>query len=118
MLEDGMKKLMIDVFQGEVVEFSLWIDDNGTPVEVTGGDPAYARVVPDWVAATDENPQLAISNEPAFNVPENTHPKYFGGHNAGGTRRFLMDIDPGNYAAQGTLKVASFLKDLDLVCGE
>jgi hypothetical protein len=84
----------------------------GTPNEVTGGSPAYARKAITWGAAGSGT--MDSSNAPVFDVPADTTVTHVGFWSAssGGTLLAWHDAVDEVFGAQGTYTLSD--ADLDL----
>jgi hypothetical protein len=88
------------------------VPSTGTPNEVTGGAPAYARKTNTWNAAADGS--LDNANVPVFDVPAGTTVTHVGFWSAltGGTLYAYAAVTNEAFGAQGTYTVTD--ADLDL----
>lgn len=84
----------------------------GTPNEVTGGSPAYARKAISYNAAAAGS--MDSSNAPVFDVPAGTTVTHVGFWSAssGGTLYAWSDVTDEVFGAQGTYTLSD--ADLDL----
>lgn len=88
------------------------VPSTGTPNEVTGGSPAYARKANTWNAASAGN--LDNSNAPVFDVPGGTTVTHVGFWSAvsAGTLYAYAAVTNESFGAQGTYTATD--ADLDL----
>lgn len=90
------------------------VPSTGTPNEVTGGSPAYARkaVTFEAAAGTELAGSLDVTAQPVFDVPAGTTVTHVGFWTAvtGGTLMAYADVTDEAFAAQGTYT----LTDADL----
>jgi hypothetical protein len=82
------------------------VPSTGTPNEVSGGSPAYARVQVSW---TVSNGQATLSGQPSFNVPANTTVTYVGFWNAatGGTLEAYAQVTSETFGSQGAYVISA-----------
>ena len=78
---DNGKHIMLDHLAGEITDISLHSDDPGSTGanEITGGDPAYARVSvtgADWDAAAAG--AVELNNDKEFDGPADQSVSHFG----------------------------------------
>lgn len=90
------------------------VPSEGTPNEVSGGSPAYARkaLTFEAVAGTEAAGSLDVSNQPVFDVPAGTTVTHVGFWSAstGGDLLAYAAVTNETFAAQGTYT----LTDADL----
>lgn len=109
-LNDAGKNVGLDAIAAAITYLSLHTDavGGGTANEVTGGSPAYARKAPTWAAAATG--QVALSNQPVFDVPASTTVRRVGffGHATNASPYYGDgDITDETFAGQGTYTVTS-----------
>lgn len=96
---------------GGLIDYVSLHDGNGD--ELSGGDPAYARQAINWNAASGG--EMTASNEPVFNVPEDTTVAQVGFWTlaAGGVEHARTNVVNETYAQQGLYTVLSAKLDLN-----
>lgn len=108
-LTDNAKNVALNQLGTVAVFASLHSGDPSTTGanEITGGSPAYARKAITWAAASGGS--MALSNQPAFDVPASTTVAYVGLFSAvsGGTYYGHFDVTDEAYTGQGTYTVTS-----------
>lgn len=108
------KNIMLDRFGVLATHIALHtaVPSTGTPNEVSGGSPAYARKTNTWNAAAAG--VLDNSNTPVFDVPAGTTVTHVGFWSAltGGTCYGYAAVTNESFGAQGTYTVTD--ADLDL----
>ena len=108
------KNAMLDALAAIATHVGLHTADpsTGSPNEVTGGSPAYARKANTWNAAAGGS--LDNSNAPVFDVPAGTTVTHVGFWTAssGGTLLAKAAVTNEAFGAQGTYTLTD--ADLDL----
>lgn len=108
------KNAMLDELAALATHIALHtaVPSTGTPNEVAGGSPAYARKANAWNAAAAGS--LDNSNVPVFDVPGSTTVTHVGFWTAvsGGTLLAYAAVTNETFGAQGTYTVTD--ADLDL----
>lgn len=89
------------------------VPSTGTPNEISGGSPAYARKSNPWNAASGG--AITGSSAPVFDVPSGASVAYVGFWSAssGGTLYSYDDVTVETFGAQGTYTLTSATQDLN-----
>jgi hypothetical protein len=108
------KNLMLDALAAAATHVGLHtaVPSTGSPNEVSGGSPAYARKANTWNAAAAGT--LDNSNAPVFDVPAGTTVTHVGFWSASsaGTLYAYAAVTNETFGAQGTYTLTD--ADLDL----
>ena len=105
------KNAMLNALGALITHAALYSDNAGT-IEVTGGDPAYARQAVTWAAASESS--KAASNQPEFSV-FGTHVRSVGLVSAatGGTKYIHENVTNEEFIGQGLYLLTSIVMRLN-----
>lgn len=104
------KNKMLDEL-GAVIKYVGLLDEG--EIELSGGNPAYARQSITWGAAA--NGEISATNQPVFNVPAGASVKYvvFMSDATGGIEYGRAEVVKETFGNQGTYTIISVTLDLN-----